>query len=242
MQNRRNYYRILHVERDAPPELLRASHRTLMLRLRMHPDLGGDHWNAALLNEAFETLIDPVKRAQYDASLNRPFDRGRGFSVPSRRKRPPVAPSPERSAAMPSCAFCGAVQSWDDVRRNEAMCAICDSPVCAVVKLEPGGSTRRNLERIACDLPIVFYLARDHRQPIVGRICDVSVVGMQFASDRKLTPGDRLRVDSAFCSAVCVVTRCRRAPDARRNEWRTGVEFLTLRIRRKRGLFVSAKA
>jgi hypothetical protein len=39
-QNRRNYYRILHVQPDAPMEVIRASYRTLMQKLRFHPDLG----------------------------------------------------------------------------------------------------------------------------------------------------------------------------------------------------------
>jgi DnaJ-class molecular chaperone len=50
--NRRNYYRILHVQPDAPTEVIKSSYRTLMQRLKMHPDLGGDHSEAALINEA----------------------------------------------------------------------------------------------------------------------------------------------------------------------------------------------
>ena len=37
-----------------------------MHRLKMHPDLGGDHERAALINEAFATLSNPLKRAEYD--------------------------------------------------------------------------------------------------------------------------------------------------------------------------------
>src|SRR5215831_10412149 len=76
MNNRRNYYRILHVQPDAPAEVIRTSYRTLMQRLKMHPDLGGEHWTAALLNEAFATLISPEKRASYDRKV-----RGRGVST-----------------------------------------------------------------------------------------------------------------------------------------------------------------
>lgn len=69
MRNLRNYYRILHVERDAPAAVIKGSYRTLMQTLRHHPDLGGDAWNAQLLNEAMATLGDPVARARYDATL-----------------------------------------------------------------------------------------------------------------------------------------------------------------------------
>jgi curved DNA-binding protein CbpA len=66
MENRRNYYRILQVQCDAPPEIIRASYRTIMRELKQHPDLGGDQWNACVINEAYETLSDNVKRAEYD--------------------------------------------------------------------------------------------------------------------------------------------------------------------------------
>ena len=53
--NRRNYYRLLHVQPDAPPEVIRASYRALMAL--HHPDVGGDHATAALINEAYIRLV-----------------------------------------------------------------------------------------------------------------------------------------------------------------------------------------
>jgi hypothetical protein len=69
MKNRRNYYRLLQVQADAPTEIIRSSFRTLMRELKQHPDLGGSHWEATLLNEAYETLTDPKRRAAYDRGL-----------------------------------------------------------------------------------------------------------------------------------------------------------------------------
>ncbi len=66
MKNRRNYYRILQVQCDAPLEIIHASYRTIMRELKQHPDLGGDQWNACVINEAYDTLSDNVKRAEYD--------------------------------------------------------------------------------------------------------------------------------------------------------------------------------
>ncbi len=68
-QNRRNLYRVLYVQPDAPAAIIRASYRTLMQKLRAHPDLGGDAWNAAVINQAFEVLSDPRKRRAYDEAL-----------------------------------------------------------------------------------------------------------------------------------------------------------------------------
>ena len=64
--NHRNYYRLLHVQPDAPLEVIKASYRVLMRSLKHHPDLGGDQWDAALINEAYEVLSVPEKRKTYD--------------------------------------------------------------------------------------------------------------------------------------------------------------------------------
>jgi len=69
MKNKRNYYRVLQVQPDAPYEIIHASYRTLMKELKIHPDLGGEQSDAYLINEAYETLSDSVKRAEYDKKL-----------------------------------------------------------------------------------------------------------------------------------------------------------------------------
>ena len=75
--NHRNYYRLLHVQQDAPPEVLRASYRTLMQTLKNHPDLGGDEWKATLINEAHAVLSVAAAREQYDRE-RMGFQRGCG--------------------------------------------------------------------------------------------------------------------------------------------------------------------
>ncbi len=69
MDNRRNYYRILEVQPDAPFEVIRHNYKILMKKLRMHPDLGGNQQDAVLINLAYETLSNPKKRAVYDQKL-----------------------------------------------------------------------------------------------------------------------------------------------------------------------------
>ena len=61
MKNRRNYYRVLQVQPDAPAEVIKASYRTLMQKLKHHPDLGGDQWNASIINQAYSVLSDEKK-------------------------------------------------------------------------------------------------------------------------------------------------------------------------------------
>lgn len=66
-----DYYELLRISRTAPAEMIHAAYRTLMATLRKHPDLGGDPEEAYLINEAYEILSDPSKRARYDAGLKR---------------------------------------------------------------------------------------------------------------------------------------------------------------------------
>jgi len=69
MIERRNFYRILHVQPDAPMEVITESYRVLMQKLNIRADLNSPDWNASLLNIAYNTLRDPVKRAAYDREL-----------------------------------------------------------------------------------------------------------------------------------------------------------------------------
>ncbi len=86
--NKRNYYRILYVQPDAPMEIVQASYRTIMQKLKAHPDLGGDHWNASVINEAFEILIDPEKRRVYDTGLFKSSSwKSLGQQTPRQRRR-----------------------------------------------------------------------------------------------------------------------------------------------------------
>ncbi len=54
---------------DASAEVIRSNYRTLLQKLKLHPDLGGDNWNASLLNNAYNTLRHPAKREAYDRKL-----------------------------------------------------------------------------------------------------------------------------------------------------------------------------
>jgi curved DNA-binding protein CbpA len=63
----RDFYEILQVHRRAEPEVIRAAYR--ILAHKYHPDHGGDAARMVDLNDAFDVLGDPVRRAAYDASL-----------------------------------------------------------------------------------------------------------------------------------------------------------------------------
>src|SRR4051812_3980652 len=75
----RNLYSTLGVKPSANTESLKKAYRKLARQ--HHPDVSSDpkaHDRMARINEAFETLIDPERRADYDAMLA-----GQGYAAPA---------------------------------------------------------------------------------------------------------------------------------------------------------------
>lgn len=246
MQNRRNYYRVLHVQPDAPAEIIRTSYRTLMQRLRMHPDLGGDHWNAALINEAFETLSDPVKRATYDLAVRQAGIGGRAAAPsgagPSEASDASLSVLPGQAPSVYACAFCGTPHAARDAANPNASCASCGSPLFPAVHLQNEDASRRALERVPRLMAVQYCLTWPALREFSGATQDLSIAGMRFTTDLELVPQERLRMDCEFCSAVAIVRSAHQHHRHTRLEWAVGVEFLTLRIKQTRGSLIATKA
>lgn len=69
-----DYYSILGVGKSASPEDIKAAYRKLAMK--HHPDRGGDAKKFQEISEAYETLSDPDKKAQYDHGGARGFRNG----------------------------------------------------------------------------------------------------------------------------------------------------------------------
>jgi curved DNA-binding protein CbpA len=61
-----DFYEVLQVHPRAEPDVIRAAYR--ILARKYHPDHGGDARRMMSLNDAWDVLGDPVRRAAYDAS------------------------------------------------------------------------------------------------------------------------------------------------------------------------------
>ena len=68
-----NYYQVLEISPKADPAIVKAAYYTHLKTLRKHPDLGGDHEEASVLNEAYEILGDPQRRREYDRQFFKGF-------------------------------------------------------------------------------------------------------------------------------------------------------------------------
>ena len=66
-----DYYSILGVGKSASPDEIKSAYRKLAMKY--HPDRGGDAKKFQELNEAYETLGNPDKKAMYDHGGNRGF-------------------------------------------------------------------------------------------------------------------------------------------------------------------------
>lgn len=246
MKNRRNFYRLLQVQADAPVEVVKASYRAIMQQLKVHPDLGGDHAEAALINEAFATLSDPNRRAEYDQRL-KPVGliRHRGAppaSPPPVTSVPTARPTVVEAAKPPTCSFCNAPCPRAQVEWHEGTCSACSSPLFPAKKHQDGEDTRRAIGRVPRNTPVVFWLATSGTRRHAGTTEDLSMNGMRFLSTAEVLVGTRVRIECDFCSAVAVVRRAVRDSKDPSAGWHCGVEFLTLRFRHERGGILSTIA
>jgi curved DNA-binding protein CbpA len=261
-ENRRNHYRILQVQPEAPPEVIKASWRALMHATRAHPDLGGDPRAAALINEAYAVLSDPDRRRAYDARLA--ADRSRagarpgagagggpaGRAEPPRtagggpaadpRPRPGAAPrfDPACWLADRCCPLCRA--ALPGALRPDSRCVRCDAPLAPATGVRAGerelfgrrGSTRRARGDAAT------LRGEPGGAGAAARLVDLSVGGAALASAAPFPGGTALRVTTATLDAVARVVACH----AVGGHWRLRVQWLTARPLAAAGVFLRATA
>lgn len=220
MKSRYDYYRILHVAPDAPAAVIKASYRALMRGHGAHPDLGGDHAGAALINEAYETLSDPRRRAAYD----------RAHAESARERRPDPPPADVRS-----CPFCGARTALDRPELDST-CHACGSALAPVRGGAAARLSRRAIERLARSVRVSFRRTTAPATVYAATTKDVSLSGMRLVVPVRLEPGERVSLESPYCSVVAIVHR---AAAAERGTWECAVEFLTFRATRSRGGLLS---
>lgn len=198
--NRRNYYRLLHVQPDAPPEVIRAAYRALMARA--HPDAGGDAERAVLLNTAWQVLGDPAARAAYDAERAvRAADRAQHRATGATGAAQTATDS---NAPRGHCAFCALPLAISELR-----CPRCSAPLTQMAAT--GGSDRagdrRRLPRVS-RTDWAQLRPRWDAPPIDVRMRNLSVGGVSVFSGIPLAPHQRVRITTDAVDAVVQVKSC----------------------------------
>lgn len=241
-RSRRNLYRILHVQPEAPGAVIRAAYRALMITLRSHPDLGGGHEQAALINAAYAILKDPQRRAAYDRGLLPIIRRARGsggldtgaplFRPDATRDAAPPAPPPANS-----CPFCCAeLPTHVD---QDTRCRRCKSPLAHPPDLARSRerADRRASARATKTNPV------DVQPMWRGALCraqlrDLSLSGMSLRLPVRVAPQQVIRVFDPDFEALALVVRVR--PDQKQFVIHT--RLLTMLVKRTAGVFIRTAA
>ena len=244
MNNRRNYYRILHVQPEAPLEIIKASYRGLMTKLKAHPDLGGDHDAAVLINQAYAVLSTPEKRRRYD------LDRQGQFAtapVPLAAQRRTGATGATRayqrhsgggSGAQVACLFCAS--EIVSVAGASTRCTFCGSPLL-LSTVQPGRRQmevfgRRAAPRIAKVGSLMLYPSWPH----VGyraQLRDLSLTGISLFCEFAPHHKQILKIDSPLLAAVLQVASVR----ATGGRYRIHGPLLVAEFATQTGCFVSTR-
>ncbi|MBZ5497362.1 MAG: J domain-containing protein [Acidobacteriia bacterium] len=226
MKNRRNYYRILQIQPDAPVEIIRASYRTMMLELKQHPDLGGSTSDASVLNEAYQVLSDPVRRAAYDDELFLKY--AKQAEAPGKR--------PLSSVFCPVCKRACARKAGPGER-----CLTCQSPLQSEKPADQKRAYQRALSRTRRD-DKVFYYPSWPGKARRGKMIDFSPQGMRFLCSERLIPGTVLKIRSKLFDASGAVTNLRREEAGEADLYTVGVSFLAVSFAEPKGSLISTSA
>ncbi|MDJ0748991.1 MAG: J domain-containing protein [Woeseiaceae bacterium] len=229
-----DYYELFGVERDAPLIAIRRSYRRLMQQAGNHPDRGGDTRTAALINRAYAVLKDIDQRRLYDARLDILSRIAMGIDAEPERQ-----PDPEPIDPRSTCLFCE--QPHDHILDGMADpgCGNCGSPLRVVDRTRLDPDDNRAVCRLGRKLNVHVFAHSQQEKGAAARSVDISPHGVQLTTRMELRPGQRIRVKGQVLDAVGVVTHCARRNEGWRNLTVAGVSFLTLRILRPVGAFVS---
>ena len=241
MTDHKNYYEILHVQQDAPEEVIKATYRTMMQKMKMHPDLGGDQTSAALINEAYSVLMDPVARVKYDATLKVITDSS-AESAPHSQRSENKGNKPDFTLKTNQCYFCDHPHELGDNVTADSLCSHCGSALFPAAKqvLEKNG--HRIIQRVEKQWPISFYVQWPITRGYIAKTQDVSLNGIQILSHNLLSENQIVKLNSHMLDAVAIVVNVRSDHTILRKRWRIGLEFITLRFHQTQGTFLKINA
>lgn len=228
-----DYYRILHVQPDAPAPVIHAIYRTLLQRLQSSATFAGEA-DAGLIEEAYAVLSNAQRRAAYDTQRRA----ASAQATPPREVR--AVDDDADTLVMNSCLFCGAPHDLQRRLERDDECGRCGSPLCPAERHRLEYSGQRMLSRIPKHHTMDIYVTWPQSEPASGEMRDLSLNGMQFTCITRLQPNQIVKIICSELHGLARVAHVNRDIDTA-DRWITGVEFLTLRFLKIRGSFVSAE-
>jgi len=236
--DKRNYYEVLHVSPGAPFEIIRGSYRTLMQQLGHHPDLGGDTATAALINEAYATLSNAERRAEYDARLELMAHVAQG--VPDDPPNAQPAAKPQRVLDLSrECLFCHVPHNYGSVIEIDTCCQSCNSPMFAAERNSMESAGQRAVERIEKHQRVSYYTHWPQPDGHTGYIEDMSLNGLRLVARQDLVEGQCIKIVGNALEAVAQVTHRMYERRGWTRRCVAGVSFVTLRFEQSVGGFIS---
>jgi len=227
-QERRSYYRILHVQPEAPAEIIAAAYRCLMTTLRHHPDRGGDHATAVRINQAYAVLSDPAKRKQYDrARRKRPLSTTHAHGGGDAEHN---SPRPLRS-----CPFCESAiprQIAIDTR-----CQRCSSPLAPIAHSLTAARElfgRRSAPRVVKNFAALVHTTGS-AEPSRAQLRDLSATGVSLFTAARVRAGTNIRIEAPGMDLVGHVVKVL----PRERVLLVAACLLTALFTRKSGVFTS---
>lgn len=213
MSNRRNFYRLLNVQPEAPTAVIQASYRTMMQKCKMHPDLGGDTEIASLLNLAYQTLTDPEKRAEYNKTLS-------------------AEQLKSQQSGQSQCVFCG--EPYDP--KHCRQCGHCHVPLIPAQKiLKANSKDKRSLPRLTKSGQL-FYVSDPLFPRRAGQCVDLTPTGMRFIAPESLDINTIIKIEAPVLSAAARIAHAE--PSSTAKSYLIGVEFITLAFSQAKSHFI----
>lgn len=249
-KNLPNFYIILRVQPNASVDTIKVSYRKLMVTMKMHPDLGGDHDVAAQINEAYAVLKDESKRAKYDRMyLLRRLEAAQ-TAAREREKRTansagarPAAGSTRRPSPSPlaregkagQCPYCNT--ALPKSIRSDTRCERCRSPLSAPPQL--GSFGKELFGRRATPRIVKSHFATVHptgqAQSMTVKMRDLSLNGISFYSEIDLEVEQVFKFRDASLEALAVVVS-----RGQRGQWYSVHARLLTAAFHQAGVFMSA--
>jgi curved DNA-binding protein CbpA len=199
-----------------------------MHKLKQHPDLGGEHWNAVILNEAYEILSDSNKRAEYDKRL---FEHYAKKPIPDKN-------SIRKPSISIFCPFCK--RPLAHKAKPGEKCPSCRSPLQSKNTGEAlTHDYHRSADRIKKSGTLRYYSS----WPQKGKeaiLLDLSPKGIRFLCNEELEQESIIKLSSHLLKAIAKVVNTQREEVSMKTSYTIGAHFITVTFANPKGSFFSS--